>query len=230
MYLPADERPAPLVVLAHGIGGAPEKFTALASYWSAAGYVVAVPRFPLSNHDVPQPFVGDIVEQGRDVSFVIDRVLALNADPSGELGGRVNPERIGLFGLSLGALTVWTTLFGPCCGDHRVDALIQSDGAIPFPIERLAEVTFPVLIAHSDVDRIFPYELTRAEFDALPAPRYLMTLHGALHAAVAEDTVTPADLALQQATTVFWDRHLRDRPATEFPATVQIEGVTSFEP
>ena len=158
VHLPADSRPAPLIVLAHGAGGAPEKFTELASAWSDAGYVVAAPRFPLSNNAVPEPYLGDVVEQSLDISFLIDEVLALNEGGEGPLSGRIEPGRVGLYGLSLGSLTVWTTLFGSCCGEPGISAVIQSDGTIPFPIERLAEVTFPVLIAHSDVDHIFPYD------------------------------------------------------------------------
>ena len=63
VYLPPTTAPAPLIVLAHGASGAPEKFTDLATYWAEHGYVVAVPRFPLTNDQVPQPVLGDFASR-----------------------------------------------------------------------------------------------------------------------------------------------------------------------
>lgn len=229
VYLPATGEPAPLIVLAHGLSGHPDKFTELATYWSDAGYVVAVPRFPLSNDRVPEPYVGDIAEQGRDISFVIDEMLAASASGDERLGDRIDPERIGLFGLSLGSLTMWSTMFESCCETERIDAVIQSDGAFPLPPKRLRQVTYPVMIAHSDADPFFSYDTIRAEYERLPGPAFLLTLFGASHATVGENTVTPADEAYRQATTVFWDRYLGGRPDTEFPDTVTIDGVTRLE-
>ena len=222
VHVPPGTGAAPLIVLAHGAAGAPEKFTELASSWAAHGYVVAAPRFPLTNDGVPEPVIGDLPEQARDVRFVIDGVLAASAG-TGQLAGRVDPARIGLFGLSLGALTVWTTVTDDPTG---IDALIQSDGATLVPDDRLAGISLPVFVAHSDTDPIFPYADVLARYDALPGPKYLLTLHGAPHAAVAENTDTPADDAYQQATAAFWDRTLGGRPDAPFPPAV--EGVTSF--
>ena len=46
VHVPPGTGATPLIVLAHGAAGAPEKFTELASAWAARGYVVAAPRFP----------------------------------------------------------------------------------------------------------------------------------------------------------------------------------------
>ena len=76
VYLPAGEVAAPLILLAHGFNGHPRKFTTLAGHWAAAGYVVAVPRFPVSSDDFavldPAVFdarIADLPEQAdrRDV-------------------------------------------------------------------------------------------------------------------------------------------------------------------
>lgn len=224
VYLPPGTAAAPLIVLAHGAAGAPEKFTELASYWADHGFVVAAPRFPLTNDEVPEPVIADFPEQGRDVRFVIDEVLARSA-AAGELAGRVDPERIGLFGLSLGSLTVWSAVFDEP-GETRVDALIQSDGTTLVTDDRIGDIRFPVFIAHSDTDPIFSYADLLARYDALPGAKYLLTLHGAAHAAVAENTDTPADDTYQQATTAFWDRTLGARPDAPFPPS--LDGVTSF--
>ena len=224
VYLPSGVAAAPLIVLAHGAAGAPERFTDLASHWAAHGYVVATPRFPLTNDQVPAPVLADLPEQARDVRFVIDEVRS-HSGGTGELAGRVDPERLGLFGLSLGSLTVWTEVFDDP-PDMRVDALIQSDGTTLVADERIGAVELPVFVAHSDVDPIFPYADVLARYDTLPGPKFLLTMHGAAHAAVGEDTDTPADDIYRQATTVFWNRTLGARPDEPFPPSVP--GVASF--
>ena len=231
VYLPnyeTDPDPKPLIVLAHGFTGHPDKFTQLAEAWAAAGFVVAVPKFPLTNDEVASPQIGDLAEQGTDVDVVIDRLLERSADPSDELHGLVDPDRIGLYGLSLGSLTVWGTLLNGCCPD-RIDALIQSDGVFPADPEALDGVGIPVMIAHSDTDPIFPIAGIRAEYRRLRAPKYLLTMHGFAHAVVGENTPTPADDAYIAATTAFWQRHLDADLDAPFPDSVRVEDVTSFE-
>jgi dienelactone hydrolase len=236
VYLPALGEPAPLVVLAHGFDGHPRKFTDLATYWANAGYVVAVPRFPVTHDEFAvtdsSAFgdrIADLPEQARDVTFIIDEVLAASDDDDGELAGRIDVERVGLYGLSLGSLTVWTAVLGDGFGEDRVDALIQSDGAFPGDPARLDDVTFPVLVAHSDVDTTFSAtDVVMPEFAALPAPKFMLVLHDALHAAVGENTPTPADEAYRVASTVFWDRYLGGKPDKPFPASIAVDGVTTF--
>lgn len=222
VHLPPAGAPAPLIVLAHGASGAPDRFDDLATAWARAGYVVAAPRFPLTNEDVGPPVLTEFAEQGRDVQFVVDAVLEHSARPDGELAGRVDPERIGLYGLSLGSLSVWSAAGEP--GGGRIDALVQSDGATL--TAAVASVPFPVFVAHSDSDPIFAYADAVARYDELPGPKFLLTLPGAAHAAVGEDTLTPADELYRQATTAFWDRTLGGRPDAAFPASV--EGVAAF--
>ncbi|MCA1481092.1 alpha/beta fold hydrolase, partial [Bradyrhizobium sp. NBAIM08] len=94
------------------------------------------------------------------------------------------------------------------------------------PAERFGEITFPVLVAHSDADGVFPYAEAVDAYDRLPGEKYLLTMHGAVHATVAENTPTTADAAYQATTIAFWDRTLRGRVGEPFPAP--IEGVTSF--
>jgi predicted dienelactone hydrolase len=233
VYLPATDRPAPLILLAHGFNGHPRVFTTLARHWAEAGYVVAVPRFPVSSDEFPEldpdvsnARIADLPAQADDVTFVIAEVTAASDEETGELAGRVDPEHLGMYGLSLGALTVWSALSRAGFAASGVDALIQSDGGYPGDLAALSSVTFPVLLAHSDVDATFPIDGILRQFDALPSPRFLLVLHGAAHATVGENTPTPADRTYREATTVFWDRYLGGLEGEPFPAS--IEGITSF--
>jgi len=235
VYLPAADGPAPLIVLAHGFNGHPRLFTTLAGHWAAGGYAVAVPRFPVSSDEFPtldpQAFnerVADLPGQAEDVRFLVAALAVATDDPSSRLCGRVDIGRLGLYGLSLGALTVWSTVARRGFDEAGVAALIQSDGGFPGDLAQLADVRFPVLIAHSDVDPAFPVEGVLRQFDVLPAPRYLLVLHGAAHATVGENTPTPADQAYRVATTVFWDRYLGGATDAVFPESISVGGVTTF--
>ena len=168
---------APLIVLAHGLNGHPRKFTTLARHWAESGYVVAVPRFPVSNDEFfvldPVVFnarVADLPEQATDVTFVVGELIAATGEPTSEITGRIDHRRLGLYGLSLGSLTVWSTVARTGFADSGVAALIQSDGGFPGDLALLSGVTFPVLIAHSDIDPIFPADGIQRQFEALPAP------------------------------------------------------------
>jgi predicted dienelactone hydrolase len=227
VYVPAGGDTAPLILLAHGFNGHPRKFTTLATYWAEAGYVVAVPRFPVSSDDFavrdPDVFdarIADLAEQATDVAFLIDAL--------GTVGGRVDRQRIGVFGMSLGALTVWSTVARSGFDVGCINGLIQSDGGFPGDLATLSGVPFPVLVAHSDVDPIFPIAGVRRQFDALPTPKYLLVMHGADHAAVGENGLTAADEVYRTVTTVFWDRCLGGRVDAAFPHDVTVAGVTSF--
>lgn len=227
VYLPAGDGAAPLILLAHGFNGHPRKFTSLARHWADAGYVVAVPRFPVSRDDFPvldpaffDARIADLPAQAIDVTFVIDAI--------GTLAGRVDLQRIGLFGLSLGALTVWSTVARNGFGVVGINGLIQSDGGFPGDLATLSDVPFPVFVVHSDADPLFPIEGVLDEFEALPDPRFLLVLHGAEHAAVGENPPTPADEAYRVATTVFWDRCLGGHVDAVFPQDVGVAGVTTF--
>ncbi len=167
--------------------------------------------------------------QAADVAFVVDSLRTLDAD-GGATAGRIDFEQIGLAGVSLGGLTNWTTLMGGCCDDLEVDGVVASDTGFPADPARVDEVTVPVLTIHSDVDPIFPYEGVRGIWETIPSPRWLLTLHGAVHAQASENDDIPHSDAYQLASTEFWDRVFGDQRWDEpFPAELTTEGISTFE-
>ena len=64
----------------------------------------------------------------QDVSFTLDQLTALNnADPNGLLTGRLDLQRVGMFGISLGAMVASEA----CRSDHRLQACLMMDAAMP---------------------------------------------------------------------------------------------------
>jgi dienelactone hydrolase len=205
IYRPNGDGTFPLIVFGHGFVGHPRKFTKLFSAWARAGYVVAAPTFPLTNDEANNITIGDYVNQPGDMSFVLDRVLALNRRPGSALYDAVDPRRVGAAGLSLGGLTTYLLVYGDCCRDDRFAAAAVLNGVN-------AGVTIdghvPLLIAHSDTDPLIPYASARRAYDQAQPPAWLMTFFGASHASQWEDNVTPYDAIAERTTTDFWDATL----------------------
>jgi len=209
--------PMPVIVLAHGYGGNPDKFVQLMGAWAAAGYVVAAPVFPLTSNLAPgSDTPGDVRNQPADVSFVIDEILKMGRPRSGgPLAGLIDRRHIGAAGLSLGGSTVYGLLFDSCCHDARVHAAVLMS-ALPFPFTD-GKATWrhvPTLMVHSDADTKW-YGVSQETYPLLATPKWFVTLHGSPHSAPFEDTPDPADDVVRTITTAFWDRYLKGQDAAQ---------------
>ena len=217
VYVPAGTGPFPFIAFSHGLAGHPRKFTQLLGQWAEAGYAVAAPAFPLSNDEVPGVSTfADLPSQPGDVSFVIDRLLAMSDDEDDPLYGVVDPDRIGVAGLSLGGATTYGVAFNDCCADERPVAAMVLDGArLAVGGEFHMDSGLPLMIIHADEDFALPYaEAAEAYVDAI-APKYLVTLHEFAHASPYENDPDPADELVTASTIAFWDRYLKDDESAE---------------
>lgn len=176
--------PFPLVIFGHGFEETPAPYSGLLQAWARAGYVVAAPVFPLENANAPGgPNENDLVNQPRDMSFVITRMLALSRAPSGFLAGLVDPHRIAVTGQSDGGETALSVAYNRFFLDRRVRAAVILSGA---KIPGVGGFTFPrpsppLLATQGTADTINPPSFTSAFFDVAPRPKYLLRLFGAPH-------------------------------------------------
>ncbi|WP_230530243.1 alpha/beta hydrolase family protein [Microvirga roseola] len=98
---PFAEGHFPLVMISHGSGGNAANLGWLASHLAAEGYVVAAPNHPGSTSgDAAQAATIKIWNRPADISAVL---AALAADPA--LSSRIDQDRIGVVGFSLGGHT-----------------------------------------------------------------------------------------------------------------------------
>lgn len=210
---PAEGGPWPLIVFAHGLSGHPDKFSGLLETWASAGFVVAAPTFPLTNGDVVDSWsnFADVANQPADLSFVTDEVLAANADPDSPLADRVDPERIGFGGLSLGGATTYLAGLNEATRDPRVDAAMVLDGVA---FDDAATGTFlepsgtPAFLVHCDEDPLAPLRIATDAYALLAPPKYLVVMDGVCHAEAFEDTPHELDAIATEITTRFWDAYL----------------------
>ncbi len=190
--------PLPLIVLAHGLGGLPEKFDALGRALAVAGVVVAAPAFPLTNEQAPgghEAGLGDVVNQPADTSFVISRLLEANRTPGDPLNSRIVSGHIAVLGHSLGGVTVVALTRKNCCRDDRVRASIIAAApwglAIVFGNDPIAASGPPTLIIHGTADPAVAYESSPQLYDMILPPRFLVGIAGAGHSEGLESQVEP---------------------------------------
>ena len=210
-----------LIVLAHGLAGEPDKFDELSSAWAEAGYVVAAPRFPNSSVTGGAQVAG-FTEQPALVTSVIDQ---LTDDP--EL--RLDPDEVGVAGLSLGGSTIYALTTDPCCTDPRIKGAAIFDGLRPGPFgdDPLVPNQVPVLVLHCQQDFVLPYaEHAVAGFERLADPAWLVAMPCNEHAQPYEDDASAFDGLVEDLTLDLWASVLGDdaAAAARIAADVEADG------
>ncbi len=112
VYIPNAQGKLPVVVISHGVGSDSSNFEYLASHLASHGFAVIVPNHPGSDtkqlrslmngsaNEVAEP--GEFYNRPLDIKFVLDELEKRNKR---ELQGRLNLEKVGIFGQSFGAYT-----------------------------------------------------------------------------------------------------------------------------
>lgn len=137
---PGEEK-LPLVVLSHGTGGTRSDLSWLAEPLVEGGYLVAAVTHhgnSIRQDDLTVQGFFLFWERARELSVLIDRLLA---DPV--YGARIDPDRIGVAGFSLGGNTA-TLLAGARLDTETYYALCQSEDAPRESCEPPPETPFTV--------------------------------------------------------------------------------------
>ena len=206
-----EQRSYPVVFMRAGLAALTTDYTALAEDLASHGYVVVgfdapyrsfvavfpdgrvIARAPQNNADLVQKeqLANQLVQAwSADMSFVLDQIERLNtSDPSGRFLGRLDMQRVGVFGHSLGGATALQF----CHDDSRCKAGIDVDGA-PFGSVIGEGVTQPFMFLLSDHRNESDAETRPVEgnirsiYDRLPSDRRLMIIiRGAGHYMFSDD-------------------------------------------
>ncbi len=206
--------PFPLVVFGHGFAVTPATYYRLLRAWAQAGYVVAAPVFPLENANAPGgPDESDLVNQPRDVSFVISGLLAAAGSRHALLAGAIDPRRIAVSGQSDGGETALAVAYDKYYRDPRVGAAVILSGA---EIPGVSSLTFPagspaLLAAQGTADTTNLPRNTYAFFDVAHRPKFLLQLIGAPHLPPYTDEQPQLGI-VEQVAIAFFDRYLKGEP------------------
>jgi dienelactone hydrolase len=215
----------PLVVFAHGFALTPTDYAPLLQAIASAGYVVASPVFPLTNaHAAGGPNEADLVNQPRDVSFVITRLLALD-DSRGRLRGAIAPSRIAVAGQSDGGITALTVAYDARYRDRRVRAAIIMSGARPSGFGSFPRDGPPLLAMQGTTDPLNAPATTASYFASAYPPKFLVWLLGASHRAPYTDE-QPYLGIVERCAVAFLDHYLAGRPLATFERAARRPGLT----
>lgn len=216
----------PLIVFAHGFALTPAAYDRLLSAWAQAGYVVAAPVFPLENANaLGGPTQSDLVNEPRDLSFVITRLLAFDERPNGVLAGRIDPSQIAVAGHSDGAVAALAVAYGRGFRDPRVRAAIVMSGAALSWIGPFSQRGPPLLAVQGTADALNSSATTAAYFLRAHRPKFLLWLLGAAHR--PPYTFQEPQLGIvERATVAFLDHYLRGRPLQAFDKAAESPGLT----
>jgi predicted dienelactone hydrolase len=204
-------QPFPLIVFGHGFSVTPTLYAQLLDAWARAGYVVAAPIFPLENANAPGgPNEADLVNQPRDMSLVITRMLAATRAVGTAFAGMIEPRRVAVAGQSDGGDTALAAAYDPRFRDRRIGAAVILSGA---EIPMLSAYGFrpggPALLAtQGSADTVNPPSATDSFFARALRPKFLLTLPGAAH--LPPYTQQQPQLGLvERVTTAFLDHYLK---------------------
>jgi len=114
VYLPLTSRPAPVIVISHGLGSERASFEYLATQLASYGFAVAVPQHPGSDaqqlrallagqtNRVAEP--AEFIDRPLDVKYILDEMQRRGrSDPAFQ--GRLNMQQVGVVGQSFGGYT-----------------------------------------------------------------------------------------------------------------------------
>ena len=203
--------PFPLLLFAPGFRQCPGGYSDLLRAWASAGYVVAAVNFPRTNcHLGTEAYEADLVNQPHDMSYVLSRLLALNARPGDPFSGLLDPQEVGAAGQSDGGDTVAALAASTCCTDRRLKAVAVLSGAEwpPMPGRYFPGEVPPMLFTQGSADTINPPWMSLQLYHADGADaRYYLDLFGASHLMPYQGT-DPVERLLARVTLAFFDRYV----------------------
>jgi hypothetical protein len=180
--------PFPMIVFAPGFMQCGAPYSKLLSFWASAGYVVVVVNFPYSDCLVGNPTENDMLNQPRDMSYVITRMLGLSRAKHGRFARLLNPKQIAIAGQSDGGDTVAAIAANTCCTDRRVKAVAVESGSVwPHMRGQYFAASFtkhptPIFFSQGSADTINPAGCSVFLYHSDQAKlRFYLDLFGASH-------------------------------------------------
>ncbi|WOJ97634.1 hypothetical protein R0137_03445 [Congregibacter brevis] len=179
----AEAGPRPLLVFSHGFTSSRSNGTYLAEHLASHGFVVVAVDYPLTSMGAPGgALVEDVINQPGDISFLIDTLLGYSAVSGHALSGKVDAERVGVLGISLGGLTSTLAGFHPKWRDRRIGAVMSIAGPTNFFTSDFFETAdLPFMMFAGDLDVLVPYASNAAPVLEKKPGAELVTLAGGSH-------------------------------------------------
>ncbi|UCE86319.1 MAG: dienelactone hydrolase family protein [Deltaproteobacteria bacterium] len=162
----SSQGPFPMIVFSHGSGGVRFQSFFLTESLASHGFVVVAPDHTGNTaldsiFGTQDPFEVIAVNRPADVSFLIDTMLAKNADALDPFRGAIDASRIGVSGHSFGGFTALAVAsgFGPVPADSRVRAIVPISPASSILSDAaLASIEVPAMLLSGTADITTPID------------------------------------------------------------------------
>lgn len=176
----------PLVLFSHGACGENTATSYLMKALAADGFIAAAPPHPghtkADGSAVCRMNRADTyLNRVPDLQFVVDQLLALDADPGSPFARRLRRSAIGLTGTSFGG---FTTLLA-AQREPRLRAILPM---VPGGIEVLdpGDISTPALVIGAELDHSVGFPASTEAYARLAGPRFLVKLLGGDHLSVTD--------------------------------------------
>lgn len=199
IFRPAMEGPRPAVLLLHGASGMGNGafYRGAAELFASQGYVVYLPHYlgeRNRNRRGGRALIAEFEQQHDTVRGALDQMARDRT---------VDPQRLGVFGFSLGGFQA----MGLSSRDTRVGAIVNMGGGVPGNVVPHTTRLAPTLIVHGAQDRTVPVaraHLTRDLLRRLSVPYELALFRDQGHFFRG-----PASRESIVRSVAFFERHLR---------------------
>lgn len=171
--------PYPVVLFSHGSCGYPLQSTFLHALLASYGFIVVSPPHPgntlaeFPSCGTPQAQVSSAQERPQDMIFVLDQMLAQNADSGSPFFGAIDPDKVAMSGHSFGGLTTYLVA--------GIEPRIKA--AIPFAAAVLGSpvLTMPSLTMLGQIDSTVNNTAIRNAYTRALPPKVLVEIAHAGH-------------------------------------------------
>ncbi len=177
----------PILIFSHGNGGMRAQSTFWCDQMASHGFIVAAVDHTrnacatsYNGTVIPYDMEGRKqagIDRPKDVSFLLDQLIAMNDDASSRFHGHIDTENIGVAGHSFGGFTSMAVLVT----DPRVDAIAPMAAVVP---EFSTSSSRPMLLFIASEDDTIGEKGNmgaRAYYAATKSPKYLVEMKDAGH-------------------------------------------------
>jgi predicted dienelactone hydrolase len=211
--------PYPVILFSHGSCGYPLQSTFLTPILASRGYIVVAPPHPgntlseFPNCGTPAAQIASFQERPQDMIFVLNQILAANADPGSPFFGAVDTTRIAMTGHSFGGLTTFLV--------QAIEPRIDLTVAMAAAAQPSQQFTVPSLVILGENDSRVSNPNNRSAWGNSVAPKYLVEVLEAGHYVFSDlcfpgpDCAPPATLTQDESHALalryivpFIERHL----------------------
>lgn len=171
--LDAAQGPYPAISYGHGFLQQPSGSASTLQHLASHGHIVIASTSETG-------FLPSHSNFAKDIRYTLDYLSARNRNPADAFYGKVNEDRFGLVGYSMGGGAVQLA----AAADTRVKAVVGLAAAVtnPSPVPLLPELRTPIALLSGDEDTIVPPDSALVPmYNAAKAPKLRTLIDGGSH-------------------------------------------------